>query len=356
MPFTEATDKGLHLRLALTGPSGGGKTYTALMLATAIGDKVGVIDTEYKRALHYAGKFKFLHNPLDDYTVEGYVNAMKEAVDIGCDVLVIDSISHAWMGKDGVLEMVDRAKPRYGDNEWGAWSEGTPLQNRFVEALNRVNMKMHLIVTMRAKTKWTLEPGRNGKLAPRAVGLGMEQRKGMEFEYPWRISMNQGIEAKVDNAPVESFIGEEETKPGLSFFQPLIDWVKHTQDTGVEPPQASPEPASTEPAAMPVDTARAEYPPNGAHQGQDPLDDPNAAGAADLFRDTEPAANGQSMVDVLLDELNSAKDDKDNLDAWVKARNADIEALPETQAVLVKGKVNEARRKLTNGRRRSRSS
>lgn len=53
------------LLIGLAGPSGGGKTFSALRLASGMqrvsGGDVYVVDTESKRALHYADKFKFRH-------------------------------------------------------------------------------------------------------------------------------------------------------------------------------------------------------------------------------------------------------------------------------------------------------
>ena len=60
-----AVREAVPLLIGITGPSGGGKTYSALRLATGIqsvtgGDIYG-IDTEARRMLNYSEKFKFRH-------------------------------------------------------------------------------------------------------------------------------------------------------------------------------------------------------------------------------------------------------------------------------------------------------
>ncbi|MGW4720942.1 AAA family ATPase, partial [Nocardia sp. NPDC004260] len=56
MEFEEATKEAAKARIALTGPSGAGKTYTALMLAFGLGENVAVIDTERGSASKYVGR------------------------------------------------------------------------------------------------------------------------------------------------------------------------------------------------------------------------------------------------------------------------------------------------------------
>jgi hypothetical protein len=59
MPFPRATKLEAKLRLALAAPSGAGKTYTALQLATHLGGPIAVIDTEHGSASKYANLFTF---------------------------------------------------------------------------------------------------------------------------------------------------------------------------------------------------------------------------------------------------------------------------------------------------------
>ena len=112
MPFTKATKQEAKLRLALAGPSGSGKTYTALQIATHLGGPIALVDTERGSARKYADLFSFDVLELDSFHPERYIEAIHEAEEAGYAVLILDSLSHAWAGKDGALELVDKAAKR----------------------------------------------------------------------------------------------------------------------------------------------------------------------------------------------------------------------------------------------------
>src|SRR5262245_61668408 len=136
LQFTKATQQQGRLRLALIGPSGAGKTYSALNIAQHLGGHVAVIDTEHGSASKYATLFDFDVLELDSFAPSHYVEAIQAADAAGYDVLVIDSLSHAWMGKDGALEQVDRiAKRSQTGNTFGAWRDVTPQHNAMIEAM-----------------------------------------------------------------------------------------------------------------------------------------------------------------------------------------------------------------------------
>ena len=122
-----ATKKAAKLRLALVGPAGSGKTYSALAIATGLGSKIALIDTEHGSAALYADKFAFDTCNLETFSPDSYVEAIKGAEAEGYDVIIIDSLSHAWIGKDGALEQVDQATRRSGSkNSYFAWRDVTP--------------------------------------------------------------------------------------------------------------------------------------------------------------------------------------------------------------------------------------
>ena len=193
--FQRAQRTQRKLRLALEGPSGSGKTMSALLIAKGLagGDlsKVCVIDTEHASASLYAdlGPYSVLtFNP--PYSAERYIKAVGAAVEEGFEVVVIDSFTHAWSGEGGILEYVDQvAKSRQGGNSFSAWQEGTPLHNRLVSTI--LQLPIHVIATMRAKTEWVLETNSKGKQAPRKVGMGADQRKGTDFEFDLVITLSQ---------------------------------------------------------------------------------------------------------------------------------------------------------------------
>src|SRR5258708_34193941 len=96
------------LLIGRMGPSGSGKTYSALRLATGIhevtGGEIYVIDTEARRALHYAEQFKFRHVQFDaPFGSLDYLAAIRHCVAKGAKVIVIDSMSHEHSGPGGYL-------------------------------------------------------------------------------------------------------------------------------------------------------------------------------------------------------------------------------------------------------------
>ncbi len=186
MSFKQATRTQARARIALVGPSGAGKTYSALRIARGLAGpdgRVAVIDTEHGSASKYAGTvtdFDVLE--LDEHSPDTYVKAILAAEAAGYDVVVIDSLSHAWSGRGGALELVDEAAARSkSSNSFAAWRLVTPKHNRLIDAI--VGCKCHVVATMRAKTAYVLEQGKNGKTAPRKVGLEAVQRDGMEYEF-----------------------------------------------------------------------------------------------------------------------------------------------------------------------------
>ncbi|MFA5761435.1 MAG: AAA family ATPase, partial [Dehalococcoidales bacterium] len=114
--FKKAVKAKSKLRLAIFGPSGGGKTMTALRIAVGMlaelnesgGDtgngRIALIDTEYGSASLYGDRYDFDACELDDKTIDGYVEAMRQAAREHYPILVVDSGSHAWQE---LLEEVD---------------------------------------------------------------------------------------------------------------------------------------------------------------------------------------------------------------------------------------------------------
>jgi len=184
--FRKAERKQARLRLALTGPSGAGKTYSALLLAKGIGGRIAVIDTERGSASLYAGMAGMpdfdvleLNAP---FSPEAYREAISEAEDAGYDICIIDSITHEWNGKGGVLEIHDAVtRTKAKGNSYVAWADVTPRHNAFIDTI--LQSRMHMICTMRSKSDFVLVEDARGKQVPKKVGLAPIQRDGLEYEF-----------------------------------------------------------------------------------------------------------------------------------------------------------------------------
>ena len=181
----DAQRKQAKLRLMATSPSGGGKTYGALLVAQGLGGKIVLIDTERKSADKYQGRdgmpgFRVIEfDP--PFTPEAYIEAIDAAEADGADVIVIDSTSHEWDGPGGCLELVDEiARAKFRGNTWSAWSELTPRHRKFIDRM--LSSKCHIIATARSKTE-TAQVDDGGR--KKVVKLGMKSigRDGTEFEF-----------------------------------------------------------------------------------------------------------------------------------------------------------------------------
>lgn len=221
--FQKATKKASFLRLALLGPAGSGKTYSALKIAKGLGEKIALIDTEHGSARLYAGDVvDFDVIELESFEPEQYIKWIGEAERAGYDVLIIDSLSHAWSGKGGILEFVDRTKK--GPNSFNAWGDATPKHNNLVEAL--LKCRMHLVVTMRTKMEYVQEKDPNtGKTTIRKLGLQPVQRDGLEYEFTIVGDLNSsGLTISKTRCPtVEP--GAYFEKPGEKFAKTLLAWL-----------------------------------------------------------------------------------------------------------------------------------
>lgn len=189
--FKKATKKNAKLRLALFGVSGGGKTFSALRLAKGIGGKIAVIDTEHGSASKYSDRFDFDVCELEKPSINNILMCMEQAK--GYDVLIIDSLTHAW---NELLQDVDKiAKAKYGGNSWSAWSDGNKKQTELVEAI--LKFPGHIIATMRAETNWTTTVNDKGKVMPVRIGEAPKQGKQIEFEFDMLMQISQEHEAVV---------------------------------------------------------------------------------------------------------------------------------------------------------------
>ena len=213
-------------RLALCGASGGGKTTGALLLARGMVEyllevgavpgglegKIGVVDTERRSAALYAHLVPFDAIELTaPYSPARYVGAMRALERAGCQVIILDQISHAWAGAGGILETVDLMRSR-SSNQFEAWKDATPEQNQFVEDL--LACRAHLICTMRAKTQYVMEEytKRDGSKGnkPKKVGLAPVQRAGIEYEFTTMLDLDvEGNVARASKDRTGLFWGKE---------------------------------------------------------------------------------------------------------------------------------------------------
>lgn len=229
--FETATKAGAKARLALAGPTGSGKTYTALAIATAWGGTIGVIDTERKSASKYAknpttgkGLFAFKRLDMDRYDPRDLPKALAAAAAGGIDTIIIDSLSKFWSGEGGMLQQVDNAAKRaYGGNSFGGWKEASPWEAAMIEAM--LSYPGHLIVTMRVKTEYVMAEDDRGRKVPQKVGLQPVQRSGIEYEFDIVGDMDQENNLIVSKTRCPELAGQVVNRPGAEFAQTILNWL-----------------------------------------------------------------------------------------------------------------------------------
>lgn len=259
--FKKATKSQSRLRLAFIGPAGSGKTYSSLRVATALvepttGSRIAVIDTERGSASKYAHRFSFDVLELTEFSVENYIAAIHAAESAGYDCLIIDSLSHAWAGKGGLLEFVDTVTAR--SKSHNAFSEGwraaTPKHNELVDTM--LQSPCHLIVTMRSKTEWVVEKDAQGRSIPRKIGTQPIQRDGLEYEFDVVGDLDLDNRFVISKTRCEDLNGRIIEKPGEALAQTLLAWLTSGSPIGSGQPtpafQPPPPVQDHSPAASPA--------------------------------------------------------------------------------------------------------
>lgn len=221
--FKKAEKKQTKLRLAITGPSGSGKTYSALQIASGIGNKIALIDTENHSASLYADEFSFDTREIDPpYTITKYIEAIQAAVLAGYDVLIIDSITHAWAGEGGLLAKKEALDNSNRGNSFTNWGSISKEHEQFKGRL--LNCDVHLITTIRSKQDYVLQSNEKGQSIPKKIGLAPIQRDGIEYEFSLVLDMGMDHNASVSKTRIKSFDGSV-FRPNKKTGETLLAWL-----------------------------------------------------------------------------------------------------------------------------------
>lgn len=240
MAFQKAVKSQAKLRLAIAGPSGSGKTYTSLAIASALGGDIAYVDTEHGSASKYADQFSFDVMEMEPpFHPDRFAKAIKEASEAGYKVIVLDSMTHAWNGTGGMLDIVEEISKRMKNpNSFAAWKDATPVQNRLIDAI--VSAPIHVIVTMRSKQEYILQDSGNGKQVPRKVGMAPQQRDGFEYEFDVFLDMDIENNAIVSKTRCPALTGRVFAKPGKDIASILLAWLE-----GAPAPERKPQSTPT---------------------------------------------------------------------------------------------------------------
>ncbi len=212
MQIRKAARKQSKIKIAISGPAGSGKTYSALLLAyglTGTYDNIVVIDTE-------SGSSD-LYSDLGDYNVivldvphspEKYIEAINIAEQANADCIIIDSLSHSW-------EFLLQYHSKLTGNSFTNWGIVKPRMQRLLQRI--LDAQCHIICTLRTKTDYIITENKQGKMAPQKVGLKSIQLDGIEYEFTilFELDINHNAISSKDRTQLfsntESFVISSET-------------------------------------------------------------------------------------------------------------------------------------------------
>jgi len=234
--FRTAKRQKAKLRLALCGPAGSGKTYSSLLIAQGLSGKIVLVDTE-----HGSGE---LYSDLTDYDIfrmelpfapSRLIKVIEEAEKEKYGVLIIDSLSHFWMGEGGVLQEVDNiTMASKSKNAFTTgWRKMSPEHNKLVDKL--LSSNLHLIITLRTKTAYDVSKDERGKTQISKVGLEPIQRAGIEYEFTtvWDLSTDDHMAASTKDRT--GLFDGRAWKPSSKDGKLLLQWL----ESGVEVPEGT---------------------------------------------------------------------------------------------------------------------
>lgn len=200
--LTKATKVLKPLKGFLYGPTASGKTYSSLKIANGIVQAIRnctedeafknivLIDTEYGRGSLYAGmgEYNYIECPAP-YDTDKLVQIIKELNDMpDIDVIVIDSLTHFWSKKGGILEQKTLADSK-GGNSYTNWNVYTSKFNAMVDTI--LESPKHILMTARAKSDTVMVENAKGKLEPKTYGLKADLRDGFEFECDFTFNVDK---------------------------------------------------------------------------------------------------------------------------------------------------------------------
>lgn len=222
MKLQKAERNQVKLRLGLSGASGFGKSYSALLLAYGITNdwtKIAIIDTENNSASLYShlGEFNVL-SLNEPYAPERYIQAIEVCETEDIEVIIIDSITHEWSGKGGCLEIHEQLGGKFQD-----WAKISPRHSAFIDKI--LNSRCHVITTVRRKTDYSMDSDMSGKSKVIKHGTKEMTREGFEYELTVNFEIiNDKHLAKASKDRTGLFMDKPEFIINSATGKKIIEW------------------------------------------------------------------------------------------------------------------------------------
>lgn len=231
------------------GATGSGKTLGALITAKGLvkakyptlddtsdkfWSKVGVLDTEHNRSKVYAntnigGNYvgRFLHVEFEPpYDVDSYLSGVEYLKSLGCEVVIIDSITHAWDDSGGILDLHANM-----GGQFSTWQKINPIIKKLYHALT-ADQNIHIITTVRSKIKYEAAQSETGKMKVSKIGLKPIMRE--DFEYEVLTALHFDEEHKVTVVKDNTQIFEDGVQLNSNYGTLLHDYLDKGVDVNAE--------------------------------------------------------------------------------------------------------------------------
>lgn len=212
----------VKLRLGLSGASGFGKTYSALLLAFGITNdwsKIAVIDTENSSASLYShlGPFNVL-DLIPPFSPERYIEALSICERARMSVIIVDSITHEWNGSGGCLDIHEKLGGRFQD-----WSQVTPRHQSFIDKI--LQSDCHIITTTRRKIEYDVDRDINGRVKVQKLGTKEITKEGFEYELTINFELlNENHIVKPSKDRTGLFMNNPEFAITASTGKKILEW------------------------------------------------------------------------------------------------------------------------------------
>lgn len=261
--FKQAVRGEVGLLIGLVGASGSGKTYSAMRIAAGIvgkGQRFAVIDTEARRALHYADKFAFDHCELSaPFRPANYADAIRAADQAGYKAIVVDSVSHEWAGEGGILDWQEEELTRMAGDDYrkreackmAAWIKPKMAHKQMVQRL--LQSHAHLILCFRAEEKTKMEKDQSGKT--QIIPIGWQPVCSKEMPYELTVSFLLKDEKPGIGNPIKLQEQHKAIFPtgkllDESAGQSVAEWAKGSPSAPTPPPDPKPSVEMATPAQI----------------------------------------------------------------------------------------------------------
>ena len=181
--FRPAVRQEVPVKVAMQGTTGVGKTWSALLVASTLGERPFLVNTEGPKGEEYANYFNYgVYNLNSPYSSEHYARAITAAhKKFDADVIVVDSMTHEHEGEWGMLDW-QRRLVASGMDRYQAWGDPKGAHRALIDVVLRC--PAHLILCYRARRKTTLkdDPQRKGKKIVVDLGVQMIGNDDIPFE------------------------------------------------------------------------------------------------------------------------------------------------------------------------------